>query len=662
MHNLEYELRESKFRLRSTFNQDKDHWIIHNNEPEKVDILEDINSVYKIEAKDQIAPLKVSIVYNKDDTLCFTREKTPKKRYIKVQVHLTDELKPSRRPNMIFKNKMNFTIVPLLERAYKFETDIFLIFSSVFGCSVTVKAKFPDQNNQLSTRFKFQSAFDRKMNKEEFTQLLYSNHSNKYERLLKEIDTGAEVAQIFKKIKYKQMLKSGIIQKDGLSFLEKNKRACIITPEERRARLKIHKRAHSCVQKKNEIENQNHQQKLFLVNKWKFIRIKRKQLMKIKLELNVKKRVASHFLKIYLMRTFVNHIYQEYDSTRFKIHYKGLIMKSAVKIYMVCMRRLRRIKPKLGERTTLQIQDCIRFANNISKDSIYERAQKIIQSHLTMTSLSYNFTKKSIKFVRSAKIIQRAYISRYKIYVERIQEITNDWEDLIGNLIEAKTKQLSNAETSFLVKQRKNAKKIKRNKEMLESISTEFRDLVIKKYYELTLLSHKLKCREIENNLSQNYEECILKNDNESLIKEIMERKRKLFGKPEMTSLEIDFREDSSPNKLRIKPTASFGAITERFSTYGSIITKSGGATKLLPKNIEEIDKFSEDKSANICYPDFDFIPSERELMFLIEKAKDMKEIGDIDKYKAENRRHNFGARNMMRVEHRSTSSISHYS
>lgn len=65
---------------------------------------------------------------------------------------------------------------------------------------------------------------DRRLEPDEFRELLESNEPNKYDRLTKEIDTGTSLSFVFRRIKYQQMLRSGAIRKDGLSHIERNKK------------------------------------------------------------------------------------------------------------------------------------------------------------------------------------------------------------------------------------------------------------------------------------------------------------------------------------------------------------------------------------------------------------------------------------------------------
>ncbi|CAI2383776.1 unnamed protein product [Moneuplotes crassus] len=655
MHNLEYDFRESKHRLKNVFNNNSNQCIIKNNEPLAIDVLEDLNCVYKIESKDQLAPLKISMVFNKDDTLCFTREKLPKARDIKVQVFLTDELKPIYKPNMVLKNKMAFVIDPLLETSQKFETDLFLIFSSVFGCSITVRAKFPDDNNTIIPRYKTNYTEDRRLDHEEFADLLFSNQPHKYDRLIKEIDTGTEISFVFKKIKYQQMLKSGIIQKDGTSFLEKNKQSVSLKKTQAsKATLKSLKRAKSCLQKKRKMERQNRIKKIFLAKKWEIIKEKR-MLMKRKEQILINhQRAAIYILKLSYLHKYIKKLHKDYDQRKFEVAKQGVIFSSAVKIFMVIKRYFKKRHPDVEERTKLQLRNSIKFGNIIFGDTIVARSQEIIQDHLSKTSVFHNFTRQSMIFTGAVRIIQKEYKKRYSIHVERIRILTDNWKGEIERQIKYKTKTLS--------KKNKNTKRTRREIKALNTIPEEFRNIVIKKYYQLALIKHKLRIRETENYLIQHYEENITQYDNEGLIKEIEDLKRKLFGKPEMTVLEIDFKIDPSPKKSKPKHTVGFGATTESIFTPDTRVPRSKKVTKLFSKNLDEIEKFSDDKSVPLYYPDFEYLPSNKELLFLIEKARDMKDLEDVDKSKEVNRKSKFATRNMMRVDHRSTSSMSHYS
>jgi len=87
-----------------------------------------------------------------------------------------------------------------------------------------VRAKFPDDYKEPSSRkFRFNFADDHMLEPEQFIELLLSNQRNKYDRLVKELDTGAELSFIFKKLKYQQMVRSGIIQKGGKTYINQNK-------------------------------------------------------------------------------------------------------------------------------------------------------------------------------------------------------------------------------------------------------------------------------------------------------------------------------------------------------------------------------------------------------------------------------------------------------
>jgi len=93
-----------------------------------------------------------------------------------------------------------------------------------------------------------------------------------------------------------------------------------------------------------------------------------------------------------------------------------------------------------------------------------------------------------------------------------------------------------------------------------------------------------------------------------------------------------------------------------------SRMTQSKKTTKLLSSKFDDSACFSEDKSVHLSYPVFTFEPSNKELLLLIEKAQEMKTLEDIDNLKENKRKSKFNTRNMMRVDQRSSSSMSHYS
>ena len=76
----------------------------------------------------------------------------------------------------------------------------------------------------------------------------------------------------------------------------------------------------------------------------------------------------------------------------------------------------------------------------------------------------------------------------------------------------------------------------------------------------------------------------------------------------------------------------------------------------------DEKTSYPDDKSVHLSYPVFEFEPNHKEILFLIERAQGMKSIEDIENYKEPKRKPKLGTRNMMRVEQRSSSSVSHYS
>mmetsp|Transcript_13282 Transcript_13282/g.11757 ORF Transcript_13282/g.11757 Transcript_13282/m.11757 type:complete len:90 (+) Transcript_13282:438-707(+) len=82
-----------------------------------------------------------------------------------------------------------------------------------------------------------------------------------------------------------------------------------------------------------------------------------------------------------------------------------------------------------------------------------------------------------------------------------------------------------------------------------------------------------------------------------------------------------------------------------------------------MSSKFDDTANFPDDKSVHMSYPQFKFEPSNKELLFLIHKAQSMKNTEDLNtKVKEEKRKPKLGVRNMMRIEQRSSSSMSHYS
>ena len=108
------------------------------------------------------------------------------------------------------------------------------MFTSVFGCSITLKARFLEERKEVNTVVYQRYTEDRRLDFSEFEEILFSNQKNKYDRLKHELEQENDVPlhrslllrncmYLFKKLKYDSMVKSGIINSEGESYIDRNK-------------------------------------------------------------------------------------------------------------------------------------------------------------------------------------------------------------------------------------------------------------------------------------------------------------------------------------------------------------------------------------------------------------------------------------------------------
>ena len=108
-----------------------------------------------------------------------------------------------------------------------------LVFSSMMGCSFTIRAKTHHDSRKSIMHFQTFD-FERSLNFTEFKSLLFSDEKGKYDKLIHEIEQteGMPVEKsallrnckdLFREIKYQNMVKVGVANDQGQTYIEQNK-------------------------------------------------------------------------------------------------------------------------------------------------------------------------------------------------------------------------------------------------------------------------------------------------------------------------------------------------------------------------------------------------------------------------------------------------------
>jgi hypothetical protein len=144
--------------------------------------------MYKINAIGHDPPLRLLVHYNIDDPLTKNALKDKHVRDLKIEAHISDKPKLEERPVKVFKGPISIVLNNVKDEP--FGTFIYLAFKSIYGCSITVKAKFNthEVRKEESVHNNIASVKDKKLDFHDFKVLFYSDQKNKYHRLMKEVE------------------------------------------------------------------------------------------------------------------------------------------------------------------------------------------------------------------------------------------------------------------------------------------------------------------------------------------------------------------------------------------------------------------------------------------------------------------------------------------
>jgi hypothetical protein len=134
-------------------NPDDQYWVIKANVSKQIDILADQPCVYKINAVGQEPPLKLYVTYIKDDPLTKSAFKDKHLKDLKIEVYISDEPKLEHKPIKVFKNPSVVIVNNVKDEP--FSTFIHLVFKSVYGCSIAIKARFNEVKKEPLPTYNF---------------------------------------------------------------------------------------------------------------------------------------------------------------------------------------------------------------------------------------------------------------------------------------------------------------------------------------------------------------------------------------------------------------------------------------------------------------------------------------------------------------------------
>lgn len=134
--------------------------------------------------------------------------------------------------------------------------------------------------------------------------------------------------------------------------------------------------------------------------KWDLIKQKIRDLKRLKLIRDNKRRSAVHLLKLSYMTKFIKKLYKDYDNYKFELNSKELIMASSVRIYMMINKKLRKKNPDIHERQKKILQDSFNLSGMMFKDLLTERAEKV-RFRIILCSWPNHIWRKQVYFTTS---------------------------------------------------------------------------------------------------------------------------------------------------------------------------------------------------------------------------------------------------------------------
>eukprot|EP00347_Sterkiella_histriomuscorum_P015694 403356050 len=355
----------------------------------------------------------------------------------------------------------------------KFENNeqIYIAFSSMLGCSLTLSVTFPHEIME-----DFIGGVKRKIVTIKQKQINENGQEVEVEveHDLKDIEENFEVHDL----QMRRTRPENYVNKNKIQMKEWN----IIREKKINAiKSQIDDQKLKAISKKLEQENYERKKKYFLLHKWKIIKIKKQEMMGEKFEELQKLGRCSELAKLVLIDKIIRFIYGQFDKHRKFKHFLQKRIKCSERISRFYKQKIQLKGQTIDDRMQRILIESFTFSGQFEIEKNQLNSKEILKDLLSQTAEEFRIKGQFRLFYNKVVHIQNEYRDRIQSFKNRIAFLTEYWEREKINI------------TKSFVSNKKHAKKLKPYITKLTLLNQKVRETFIKEYFSYCMNNFHIK-------------------------------------------------------------------------------------------------------------------------------------------------------------------------